>query len=187
MRIGATGVVLHPGSAKGGHVDNAIERAGRRDRRGARRVRSLRAASGGHRGRRRHARSFLRRAGNLIDAAGGDARLGLCLDSCHLLRLRLRHPDGRRARRDARGVRADGRARAAALAAPERLDDATGFQSGPARAAGQGRARRQRSSRCSCRTIASTSFHASSRPALTTVGSRRRRRPGEAAAPARTK
>ncbi len=83
--IGACGVVLHPGSAKAGDVGKAIKRAGKligealsasdhcplhlEDTAGA----------GGTLGR-----SFEELA-DLIEAAGGGPRLGICLDSCHLL------------------------------------------------------------------------------------------------------
>ncbi len=83
--IGADAVVLHPGSAKTGAVGPAIARAGKvmaaalaesdhcplhlEDTAGA----------GGTLGR-----SFDELAA-LIDAAGGSKRLGVCLDSCHLL------------------------------------------------------------------------------------------------------
>jgi deoxyribonuclease-4 len=82
--LGAHGVVLHPGSALGGDVPAAIERAGATIREAL--AESERcplhlentAGAGGTLGR-----SFEELAA-LIDAAGGDARLGLCLDSCHL-------------------------------------------------------------------------------------------------------
>ncbi len=83
--IGAAGVVLHPGSAKTGHVGEAIERAGgvigealAATERCALLLEDT-AGAGGTLGR-----SFDELAA-LIDAAGGDRRLGLCLDSCHLL------------------------------------------------------------------------------------------------------
>ncbi|MCL2417970.1 MAG: deoxyribonuclease IV [Conexibacteraceae bacterium] len=83
--IGATGVVLHPGSAKTGHVGEAITRAGvviaealAESERCALHLEDT-AGAGGTLGR-----SFEELAA-LIDAAGGDARLGMCLDSCHLL------------------------------------------------------------------------------------------------------
>ena len=60
--IGASAVVLHPGSAKQGHVGEAIARAGKTIAAGARRQRGLRAAPGEHRRRRRHARALLRGA-----------------------------------------------------------------------------------------------------------------------------
>ncbi len=83
--IGASGVVLHPGSAKRGDVDGAIARAGAviaealaQSERCELHLEDT-AGAGGTLGR-----SFEELA-KLIDAAGGCARLGLCLDSCHLL------------------------------------------------------------------------------------------------------
>jgi deoxyribonuclease-4 len=83
--IGATGVVLHPGSAKTGHVGEAIARAGEviaealsESERCALHLEDT-AGAGGTLGR-----SFEELAA-LIDAAGGADRLGMCLDSCHLL------------------------------------------------------------------------------------------------------
>ncbi|MGD0198182.1 MAG: deoxyribonuclease IV [Solirubrobacteraceae bacterium] len=83
--IGAHCVVVHPGSAKGGDVGEAIARAG------ALFAQALAASercplhlentagAGGTLGR-----SFAELAA-LIDAGGGEDRLGVCLDSCHLL------------------------------------------------------------------------------------------------------
>jgi deoxyribonuclease-4 len=83
--LGAHAVVLHAGSAKTGQVAPAIKRAGKLIREAL--SESDRcplhlentAGAGGTLGR-----SFQELAG-LIDAAGGDERLGVCLDSCHLL------------------------------------------------------------------------------------------------------
>jgi deoxyribonuclease-4 len=82
--LGAHAVVLHPGSAKTGHVGEAIARAGDVIREAL--AESERcplhlentAGAGGTLGR-----SFDELAA-LVGAAGGDARLGMCLDSCHL-------------------------------------------------------------------------------------------------------
>ena len=83
--LGATGVVLHPGSALTGEVGPAISRAG------AVIAEALAesdacplhlentAGAGGTLGR-----SFGELAA-LLEAGGGGARLGVCLDSCHLL------------------------------------------------------------------------------------------------------
>jgi deoxyribonuclease IV len=83
--LGARGVVLHPGSALKSDVGDALERAG------AVIAEALKesadcplhledtAGAGGTLGR-----SFDELA-RLIEAAGGDERLGVCLDSCHLL------------------------------------------------------------------------------------------------------
>ena len=94
--IGATGVVLHPGSAKTGHVGEAIARAGEviaealsESERCALHLEDT-AGAGGTLGR-----SFEELAA-LIEAAGGHARLGMCLDSCHLLAsgYDIRTPEG---------------------------------------------------------------------------------------------
>jgi len=83
--LGAHAVVLHPGSAKTGAVTPAIKRAGKVIREalsesdGCPLHLENTAGAGGTLGR-----SF-RELAALIDAAGGDDRLGVCLDSCHLL------------------------------------------------------------------------------------------------------
>lgn len=95
-RIGAAGVVLHPGSAKTGHVGQAIERAGETiaralaDSEGCELHLENTAGAGGTLGR-----SFEELA-ELIEAAGADPRLGVCLDSCHLLSsgYDIRTPEG---------------------------------------------------------------------------------------------
>jgi deoxyribonuclease-4 len=82
--LGAVSVVLHPGSAKTGEVAPAIKRAGAVIREALAESENCAlhlentAGAGGTLGR-----SFGELAA-LIDAAGGDDRLGLCLDSCHL-------------------------------------------------------------------------------------------------------
>ncbi|MCW2996460.1 MAG: deoxyribonuclease [Solirubrobacterales bacterium] len=82
--LGAHAVVLHPGSAKTGHVGEAIARAGELIREALAESENCAlhlentAGAGGTLGR-----SFDELAA-LIDAAGGDPRLGMCLDSCHL-------------------------------------------------------------------------------------------------------
>jgi deoxyribonuclease-4 len=86
--LGAVGVVLHPGSAlkDGGSVEKAIERAGAvigealaESAEGGILHLEDTAGAGGTLGR-----SFEELAA-LIDAAGGGERIGVCLDSCHLL------------------------------------------------------------------------------------------------------
>jgi deoxyribonuclease-4 len=78
-------VVLHPGAAQTGDVGAAIERAGvviaeaLAESEGCALHLENTAGAGGTLGR-----SFGELAA-LIDAAGADARLGVCLDSCHLL------------------------------------------------------------------------------------------------------
>jgi deoxyribonuclease-4 len=83
--IGAHGVVLHPGSAKKGDVSKAIKRAGAvisealaESERCPLHLEDT-AGAGGTLGR-----SF-EELSNLLAASGGDGRLGICLDSCHLL------------------------------------------------------------------------------------------------------
>jgi deoxyribonuclease-4 len=83
--IGAAGVVLHPGSAKQGHVGEAIERAGGVIAQALAESDHCplhledTAGAGGTLGR-----SFEELAA-LLEASGGGPRLGVCLDSCHLL------------------------------------------------------------------------------------------------------
>ncbi len=84
-RLGAHAVVLHPGSAKAGDVGEAIARAGSVIREALEETDRCplhlenTAGAGGTLGR-----SFSELAA-LLEAAGGSDRLGLCLDSCHLL------------------------------------------------------------------------------------------------------
>jgi deoxyribonuclease-4 len=89
LRVGdgirAVGVVLHPGSAKQGDIGKAITRAGNVIKEAL--AESDRcplhledtAGAGGTLGR-----SFEELV-RLLDASGGDRRLAVCLDSCHLL------------------------------------------------------------------------------------------------------
>jgi deoxyribonuclease-4 len=83
--IGAAGVVLHPGSAKQGDVKQAIKRAGKVIKEALSETDRCHlhledtAGAGGTLGR-----SFEELA-ELLSAAGGGRRLGICLDSCHLL------------------------------------------------------------------------------------------------------
>jgi deoxyribonuclease IV len=83
--LGAHAVVLHAGSAKTGSVGPAIKRAGKviaqalaESERCALHLENT-AGAGGTLGR-----SFEELAA-LLEAAGDDERLGICLDSCHLL------------------------------------------------------------------------------------------------------
>jgi deoxyribonuclease IV len=83
--LGADGVVLHPGSAKGGDARRAIRRAGQTIRRALAQTEGCElhlentAGAGGTLGR------SIEELAELISAVGGDARLKVCLDSCHLL------------------------------------------------------------------------------------------------------
>jgi deoxyribonuclease-4 len=82
--IGARGVVVHPGSAKTGDVPRAIARAGKTiaaalaDSEGCPLLLENTAGAGGTLGR------SIAELASLLEASGGDGRLGICLDSCHL-------------------------------------------------------------------------------------------------------
>jgi deoxyribonuclease-4 len=83
--IGASAVILHPGSAKTGHVGEAIARAGA----------TIAQALAGSEGCELHLENTAGTGGTLgrsfdelaalLEASGGGKRLGVCLDSCHLL------------------------------------------------------------------------------------------------------
>src|SRR5690242_10544944 len=84
-KLGAVGVVLHPGSALKGDVDGALERA-------AATIKEALAETGGcalHLEDTAGAGGTLGRSfeelAKLVELAGGGERLGVCLDSCHLL------------------------------------------------------------------------------------------------------
>jgi deoxyribonuclease IV len=82
--IGASGVILHPGSAKTGDVPSAIARAGETirealsDSDGCPLHLENTAGTGGTLGR------SIDELAALLEASGGGERLGLCFDSCHL-------------------------------------------------------------------------------------------------------
>jgi deoxyribonuclease-4 len=82
--IGAAGVVLHPGSAKTGEVPGAIARAGEAivealaESEGCELHLENTAGTGGTLGR------SIEELASLLEACGGDRRVGVCLDSCHL-------------------------------------------------------------------------------------------------------
>jgi deoxyribonuclease-4 len=84
-KLGAVGVVLHPGSALKGDVKGALKRAAKTikaaldDTEGCALHLEDTAGAGGTLGR-----SFEELA-ELLELAGGGKRLGVCLDSCHLL------------------------------------------------------------------------------------------------------
>ena len=141
--IGAVSVVLHPGSAKQGEVGKAIKRAGKvieealSESDGCPLHLEDTAGAGGTLGR-----SFEELAA-LIEAAGDSKRVGVCLDSCHLLAsgYDIRTADG--LTDDARRVRLGRRPQAAGIAARQRLDDPSGLKPRPPCAAWAGRIRRE--------------------------------------------
>jgi deoxyribonuclease-4 len=83
--IGADGVVIHPGSTVGAPHDEALARAGEMFKEALAESDSCRlllentAGAGNTLGR-----SF-EELRSLVDMAGGDKRIGICLDSCHML------------------------------------------------------------------------------------------------------
>jgi deoxyribonuclease-4 len=82
--IGASGVVLHPGAAKGKPLRGSMRRASTVIKEALKRTDRcplLLEQTAGHKGLL--GRDFDETA-RLIELAGGDERLGLCLDSCHL-------------------------------------------------------------------------------------------------------
>jgi deoxyribonuclease-4 len=82
--IGAAGVVLHPGAQKGKPLAGSMRRSSRVIKEALKRTEScplLLEQTAGHQGLL--GRDFDETA-RLIELAGGDERLGLCLDSCHL-------------------------------------------------------------------------------------------------------
>ena len=133
--LGAHCVVLHPGSAlkDGGAVDAAIDRAGGVIAEALAESEECplhledTAGAGGTLGR-----SFEELA-RLIEVAGGDERLGVCLDSCHLLAsgYDIRTAEALAAVLD--DFDRDHRARPARLAARQRLGDPARLQPRPAR------------------------------------------------------
>ena len=84
-RIGAAGVVLHPGSTVGEPQEDALKRVAEALRHGVEESEGCpllledTAGAGNTLGR------TFEELGELIDLAGGHQRLVLCLDSCHLL------------------------------------------------------------------------------------------------------
>jgi deoxyribonuclease IV len=83
--LGATGVVLHPGSAKKGEIGPAIKRVGEVVKEALAESKSCElhledtAGAGGTLGR------TFEELAKLLKACGRSKRLGVCLDSCHLL------------------------------------------------------------------------------------------------------
>ena len=126
--IGAAGVVLHPGSAKTGNTAAAIRRAATAIREALAESEDCplyledMAGTGGTIGR-----SFEELA-DLMEASGGDGRLGVCLDSCHLLS--SGYDIRTRPRMDAVMEEFEARVGIDRLGspAPERLDDPAGEQ-----------------------------------------------------------
>ena len=124
-QLKAVGVVLHPGSAlkNGGSAEDAVKRAGKVIKEALAESETCpllledTAGAGGTLGR-----SFEELAA-LLEAAGGQKRLGVCLDSCHLFASGYDVRTREARRRHDRRVRQGRRLRAPAGAARQRLDD----------------------------------------------------------------
>jgi deoxyribonuclease-4 len=94
--IGAAGVVLHSGAAKGDPVDVALKRAGAAISEALSETEACplllenTAGSTGRLGRDVH------ELAELVERAGGDERLGICIDCCHLFAsgYDVREPEG---------------------------------------------------------------------------------------------
>ena len=139
--IGADGVVVHPGSTVGEPHDESLARVGEMVEHALAESDSCRlllentAGAGNTLGR-----SF-EELRELIDLSGGAKRIGVCLDSCHMLAsgFDIRTADKLKSVLDNCG-KLVGHA-AAALPSPERLADPARLQPRPPRAARRRRAR----------------------------------------------
>ena len=143
--IGADGVVLHAGARKGEPHAPVDEARRQGDRRGARPTPSTaRCCSRTPPAPRGRSAATSTSSRELIDLLDGDARVGVCLDCCHLLASGFEIRDAGRAGRGGRRVRRQGRARPPALPARQRLEDPARRQPRPPREARRGRDRRAR-------------------------------------------
>ena len=145
-QLGADAIVTHIGSHQGAGFEAGLERVQAGLRRAlaesegspVRLLLENTAGAGGTMGV-----DFLE-LGQIIDAAGGDPRLGVCLDTAHIFEsgVDLRTPEGMAEALAARRRRL--RPRAPRRAAPERLQDAARLQPRPPRERRRGRPRRGR-------------------------------------------
>ena len=159
--IGANGVVLHAGARKG-EPHGAVDEAGREgDRGGALATpRAARCCSRTPPGRRGRWGATSTSSPSWSSCSTATRGSGICLDSCHLLASGFEIRTRRGARRGGRGVRRQGRARAAAVPAPQRLEDPARRQPRPPREPRRGRDRRARARRLPLR----SALRASCRP-----------------------
>jgi deoxyribonuclease-4 len=94
--IGSAGVVVHPGTLKGKPLEEGLQLAGEAFREAlaeSERCSLLLENTAGAKGTL--GRSFAELA-DLLERSGGDDRIGICLDSCHLLAsgFEIRTPEG---------------------------------------------------------------------------------------------
>ena len=83
--IGAAGVVLHPGSSLGGQHAAALKRVGKLLREASPSPSAAGCCSRTPPGAGDTLGRSFEDLARLIEHAGGDERLGLCLDCCHML------------------------------------------------------------------------------------------------------
>ena len=182
--IGADGVVLHAGSALKGAKDKALARAGKAlsealaETEGCMLLLEDTAGGGTTLGR-----SFEELA-ELIERAGGNGRLGICLDSCHLLAsgFDVRTADGLSA--GDRRLRVHRRPRPPALPARERLEDEARLEQRPPRPARHRRAGRARLRRIPLRAPLRGAAHLLRGPRLRRKGAREGGHPADEGAAA---
>jgi deoxyribonuclease IV len=94
--IGAIGVVLHAGARKGEPYRPSVRRAGKAIKEALARTESCPILLENTAGTQGPLGRNFNELAELIEAAGGDGRLGACLDSCHLLAsgFEIRTPQG---------------------------------------------------------------------------------------------
>ncbi len=141
--IRADGVVLHPGSTVGEPQDEALRRVGDMVRHalaeseGCRLLLENTAGAGNTIGR-----SF-EELRELIDLAGGDKRIGVCLDSCHMFASGFDITTAEKVGEVVERLQEDRRHPPPALPARERLDDTARLEPRPPHRPGRGRDRRE--------------------------------------------
>lgn len=93
--IGATGVVIHAGSRKGAPIEGAIKRSGRLVREALERTERCPILFENTAGTEGPVGRTFDELARLIEATGGDGRIGACIDCCHLFAsgYRIREPE----------------------------------------------------------------------------------------------
>jgi deoxyribonuclease IV len=83
--IGASGVVIHAGSRKGAPLEGAIERSGKLIGEALQRTESCPILFENTAGTEGPVGRTFDELARLLEASGGDRRIGICIDCCHLL------------------------------------------------------------------------------------------------------